>query len=490
MKFKAGQQKFRPYYFPARILLASLAVFSFSQSGCGTAGDALSKAQALDRNSDYKNALVEYDRVLSLDASNRVAMRGRAHCLVGLNQNKKALKIYDYLLQRDHDPGLVSERAVALYGGRDLNQALAGWTAALKTLPHRPNPLKWRAVVYMEQGEFKKALADLDEYVNCCPDSWTARSCRAVARAAAGDFSGSLADLSRYLYIKRNVSFHIRYSAERADLEDKAHPGPFAPPEMQLNAEQAKLLRAAIVRKLGGDTSAGLRTQALLSFFEHDYRRALSELSKVKATGVDAANLLALRSICHRAVAANDEAIKEAEQAIAIMPARRIYYEILDGAYFAAGRREDSLKALKLFATRRPNDAGIMLTQADVNSQLGERDEARAILARLLAVKPDCVDALIMRADLYKADLQNAKAIEDFSRAKELDPKNGKAIEGLGFACYEMGQVDKAAENFEIVAALGYDLKRVYVARALCLDKKGKAAMAAKLRAESVDLAL
>ena len=475
----------------ARVAIAlSFTVLASASMCIGTTSDALQKAQALDRSFDYKNALIEYDRVLEVDRSNKAALRGRAHCLVGLDQPKQALKIYDQLLKSDHNPSLISERAMALYGGHELEKAMTAWTEALKDRPHHPGPLKWRAVALMGQGQFKKALSDLDEFVMCCPDSWIARSCRAVARAAVGDYAGSLEDLNRYLYIKRNVSFHIRYSAQRADVEDKAQPGPIAPPEMQINVEQARLLREAIVRKLGRDTPASFRAQAVLSFFEHDYRRALTELSKVKDSGADGASLLAMRSICDRAIGANDEAIKLAKQAIGLMPDARVYYDTLDGAYFVADKREESLQELKKFASKRPNDPAIMLTQAAVNSQLGNRDQARVILTQLLSLKPSSVDALVMRADLYKADLQNDKAAADFARAKQLDPKNGKAIEGLGFAYYEMNQLDRAAENFELAASLGYDLRRVYTARALCLDKQGKAAMAAKLRAESSELAL
>lgn len=458
----------------------------------GTTNDVMAKAQQLEREFNFQKALAEYEKILLADKNNSSALRGKAHCLVGLNQSKEALKIYDRLLNQVQDRGsvLASERAVALYSDHEATKAMDAWNDALKQTPHRPFPLKWRAIALLQQGQFKKALTDLDEYTDCCPNSWTARSCRSLARATVGDYLGSLEDLNRYIYIKRNMSFHIRYSAVRADVEDKSQPGPIAPPEMQLSSSQAALLRDGITKKLGRDSVSGLRAQAVLSFYEHDYRRALKELSKVKATGMELATLLALKSMCERATGDFAGAIKSARQAITIEPNERAFYESLDGAYFVADKREEGLQVLNAYAKENPKNVAILLTLAAVNSQLGNREQAREILNRVLAIKPNSADALMLRADMYKADLKNELAAADFAKAKQLAPKNGEAIEGLGFACYELNQIDRALENFQLAANLGYDLRRVYVATALCLDRKGKPAAANKWRIESTELGL
>jgi tetratricopeptide (TPR) repeat protein len=474
-------------------LLLSTALLAFP--AFGTAGDIMEKAQQLERGNNFQQALTQYEKILSADRGNLQALRGKAHCLVGLNQPKDALKIYDELMTKTHGKSgaLSSERAIALYFDHEAAKAMAAWNEALKETPHRPLPLKWRAIAYMQQGQFKKALVDLDEYVDCCPNSWTARSCRSLARATIGDYLGSLEDLNRYIYIKRNMSFHIRYSAVRADVEDKSQPGPVAPPEMQLSLSQAGSLREGISKKLAPDTIAALRAQAVLSFYEHDYRRALKELGKIKAgsgSNIDQATLLALKSMCERALGDFPAAIKSARLAISIEPSQRAFYELLDGAYYVADQREEGLQALNAYLKQSPKNIAILLTLSAIDSQLGNRDQARELANRVLAMQPNCVDALLLRADMYKADLKNDLASADFAKAKLLAPKNGEAVEGLGFACYELNQTDKALENFQTALKLGYDLRRIYVATALCLDRKGKHADATRFRTESNDLAL
>ncbi len=342
--------------------------------------------------------------------------------------------------------------------------------------------LKVRGFNLLHDGKCREALVLFNEYANCCPFSWRAFACRATAKAILADEQGCLQDLTRYLYIKRNASFHITDSAQRADVEDKNHTGPIAPPELNISIADCDRLREVAMRKTVKGSAANQIAQAVISFFEHDYRGALSELATVKGKDSGGAPVLAMRSICHRAIGEFSESVKEAKAAIRTKPDERVYYDTLDGAYFVWDKREDGLKELTNMLSAHPAKIALLLTVADVNSQLGNRDQSRAMLSRLLSAHQTIEEALIMRADLYKADLLNDKAFADYKAANLLSPRDGRALEGMGFSCYELNRIDQASHYFETLMALGYDLKRVCAAQALCLEKQGKPVIAARLR--------
>jgi tetratricopeptide (TPR) repeat protein len=370
---------------------------------------------------------------------------------------------------------------------QNTSEAVFKICADSKLKPHRALDLKVHGLNLLQDGKCKGALTVFDEYTNCCPYSWRAFACRATARAIVAENKGCLQDLNRYLYIKRNASFHLTDSAQRADVEDKNHPGPIAPPELSISIADCNRLREVAARKNGKGSAANQLAQAVISFFEHDYRRALTELALVRGSESKSAPVLAMRSICHRAIGDFAESAKEANEAISKSPDERVYYDTLDGAYFAWDKREDGLKELTKMLSAHPRNTALLLTVADVNSQLGNREQARTLLSKLLSIHPATAEALIMRADTYKADLINDKAFADYKAANLLTPRDGRTLEGMGFSCYELNRIDQASSYFDTLIRAGYDLKRVCAAQSLCLEKQGKPAIAERLRSATRD---
>jgi tetratricopeptide (TPR) repeat protein len=362
---------------------------------------------------------------------------------------------------------------------------IASICADAKLKPHLALDIKNRGMTLLQAGRIKESIAEFDTYVNCCPNSWRAFACRATAKVLAGDELGSVEDITRYLYIKRNASFHIRESAERSDVENKARPGAIDPPELSISLDECDRLRKIALRRLDKTSSSYQMAQALISFFEHDYRRALNELSQIKGKDSMKTAVLVMRSVCHRATGSFDDSIKEAKEAISRAPDLRVPYDTLDGAFFACDKREEGLRELTKMTALYPSKSSLILTIADINSQLGNRDQAKILLTKLISSVPSSVQALTMRADIFKADLMNDKAFVDYKAASILNPRDGKAIEGMGFCSFELNRIEQASQYFDQAMALGYDLKRICAAQSLCLEKQGKPALAGRLRAAS-----
>ena len=94
--------------------------------------------------------------------------------------------------------------------------------------------------------------------------------------------------------------------------------------------------------------------------------------------------------------------------------------------------------------------------------------------------KADLVEAYLTRAWALSDQEEYNQAIQDFSKAVELDPKNTEALGGRGWANAEMEDFEQAWEDFNQVIALDPEDSEAYEGRAWCLEKQGKYDLALK----------
>lgn len=136
-------------------------------------------------------------------------------------------------------------------------------------------------------------------------------------------------------------------------------------------------------------------------------------------------------------------------------------------------RHELAIRLLDEALSRRPQDAYALSNRAHVHAQLGNRTQAIADLAALVAVEP-----ARSAADWFNlAFLQEAEGDVDaseanFRQALALDPKLDRAWYGLGLALIRQGRYDEAAaalkRNTELqpMSPYGwYQLARVHMDR-------------------------
>lgn len=102
------------------------------------------------------------------------------------------------------------------------------------------------------------------------------------------------------------------------------------------------------------------------------------------------------------------------------------------------------------------------LTRARIKMALGKSKEAKDDLDIYIEQNPDDARALINRAGTrFPFPEQIEDAIDDCNRAIQLEPGNKNAYFMRGLALYNLGQKEKACEDFSKAIDLGFSILRI-----------------------------
>ncbi len=127
--------------------------------------------------------------------------------------------------------------------------------------------------------------------------------------------------------------------------------------------------------------------------------------------------------------------------------------------YWTKPNFEELLGALgqKISETQNPE---LNLARARIYLATGKAQKAKADLDVYLAQNPNDARAFINRAATrFPADMKGA--VDDCSRAITLDPENKNAYFLRGLARYELGEKEKACQDFSRAIELGFSILRI-----------------------------
>ncbi|NOZ71832.1 MAG: tetratricopeptide repeat protein, partial [Chloroflexi bacterium] len=100
-----------------------------------------------------------------------------------------------------------------------------------------------------------------------------------------------------------------------------------------------------------------------------------------------------------------------------------------------------------------PNVAHLQNEWGSVFVELGEIDKARERFAHSLQLDPGYADTYLRLAQLESSQKNWEAALEDYTRATELSPKDVRGYSGRGFALAQLGRTDEAiAANLDVLA--------------------------------------
>lgn len=224
------------------------------------------------------------------------------------------------------------------------------------------------------------------------------------------------------------------------------------------------LVRADIYFKLGQSTDAQRNWQASLIFYDQASRLAPYE---------DHYQLFRGRALLEQARATQDETQRNAiydraEQVL--LHARELNPLNTDHSanlarYFATRASTESdpsrqrtylEKASQAYAeaTRlSPHVAHLQNEWASVYMQMGELDKARERLQHSLELDPGYNDTYLRLAQLESQQQNWDAALEAYTRAAELAPKDVRGYSGRGYALAQLGRIDEAiAANLDVLA--------------------------------------
>jgi tetratricopeptide (TPR) repeat protein len=129
-----------------------------------------------------------------------------------------------------------------------------------------------------------------------------------------------------------------------------------------------------------------------------------------------------------------DQAVNSAQLATSYNPKNYLNFRALGAVYQIAGTIgvKDSygraVQAYSVASTLNPNNPGLKLDMANMSSALKKNTEAKNYADAALALKPDYIDAMLVRSQIAKSEGDNAGAISYAERALALAPSNENLI--------------------------------------------------------------
>ncbi|HUJ22285.1 MAG TPA: tetratricopeptide repeat protein [Bryobacteraceae bacterium] len=194
--------------------------------------------------------------------------------------------------------------------------------------------------------------------------------------------------------------------------------------------------------------SASLREKARSALQGHQYDQAAQEFQEaLHACPRQHAILLEVSEAqTHRRDFA--EAIRAAQEFLALEPNSLSGSLVLGNAYFMAGRFAEARGVAERVLEREPGHATALKLKGNIQFVTGETARAKDTFMSLLDQHPDDAEAAYMLGRIYYQEGRVEYAMGQFQRALKLDPLSYKAYDNLGL-CYEArGETDMALRHF------------------------------------------
>ncbi|MBI3901805.1 MAG: TonB-dependent receptor [Nitrosomonadales bacterium] len=228
-----------------------------------------------------------------------------------------------------------------------------------------------------------------------------------------------------------------------------------------------------------------LRASFLLQ--DNQPQQALDKLSALQASPQYAADAYALTAMAYLHQGQMQPALEAAQQARAA-GSDALSHLALSYALQSAGHLEQARAAMRDFNTRTPQ-AIPLAREAELALTLGQTQAAEALLRRAQAM--DAAHPYVLAVDGL-ADLiqgETAEARDEFTKVLKRDPKDAKALLGMGLAEIKLGNIQAGQKRLQAAneAEPGNALILTYLGRSQQQTGQGSEALASWRRAQQAD---
>jgi len=343
-----------------------------------------------------------------------------------LDDNGKALSIQDNLwtwVQKiDGDKVLLSVSDIGRTGTIRRDQVVA-WDMAMGYFdgeiaknPKNADAYWLRARLWLARNDFDRAMADLDQAIRLQPDQARFFSMRGFVWLSKGQWDQAMADSDKALQLnKTDVLAHVTRGNVWMSRKDRR----------RAHTEFNDAIRVAPTN------ASALMFRANCWELESNYDEAIKDRTEAIRLYPTNSAFLVARGSTWLQRQEHDKALADLNDAIKLGPSSRAYFV----RALAWGRKHDRDKemadisqAIKL----EPSNTGYRLARADLWSKRGLHEEALADYDEVIRLKPDDPSGYVARGREWAKDAlveksNPDKAIADYGRAIEKDPKCGPA---------------------------------------------------------------
>ena len=200
------------------------------------------------------------------------------------------------------------------------------------------------------------------------------------------------------------------------------------------------------------------RYQLALAYLEtNNFSGAVGELKKI--TELDPKHIGAQLKLAELMSAASDRGVLEQSQrlvhsVLATSPDNADALNTLAVTEQRLGKTEDAIHHLEQVLGHSPANLRAALTLSVILLKKGDMPGAEKILKTAAAQTPPSADAFVALGEFYQLSKNPREAAKNFSRAIELNPKNGVAMVDMARAQYEVGDKTQAGETLKKLSAL------------------------------------
>ena len=424
----------------------------------------------------YEQAIEHYSRALLLNKRYAAAYNNRGLAYAFAGYYERAIADFTEVVDIDGSAAGYGNRGRAHDRAGDYEKAIADLTEAIGIGDNSAGDYIDRGVAYGRSGNHPQAIADFTESINIDDNSADAYFSRGVAYTHVGDHAQAIADFSKAIAI--DGDFANAY-LNRGELHGDA--GDYE----RAIADFTEAIRI-------DDNSANAYTDRGLAYDRSgDYEQAIADFSKAIEIDEDSALAYLGLGLSRGLIGDYERAIEDLTRAIDIDENSALAYVNRGEFYCEIGDYERAIEDLTKAIDIDGNLVGAYSNRVVAYTSIGEYDLAIADLDTATELTPDneefrellplARDELVRlrdyTAECYRKIEENRDnpdgwhrlgclwldnedyelAIDDFGKARDLDPESAEVWTHLGLAHAGNGDYDRAIASFDRAVELGRD---------------------------------
>lgn len=321
--------------------------------------------------------------------------------------------------------------------------ALQSFTEAIKVDPDNFNTYYKRAGLYLLRGKHKQGLDDLGRTLERNPSFVQARLRRGKVRLQLGSFAEAEADLKRVLQDKPDSDLAKKQLVE---LEKCSRDMDAAKASLESSPEEALRLIGQVL-EIATDCKEARLIRARAYLKAKQYHSVLEDTMSVMKQEAGNLEALFLRGQAFYYLGEREAAIKHYSQALKYDPehsASKAEFKRLSKLEKAQNSAEENLKASKFQEALQDFETALLLEPSSefvtpklflgkCKALVSLKQPSQAVEACTKAIELDgqLLDAYLQRAEAHLLDSDYDKALHNFQKAREIQPQNQQANEGI-----------------------------------------------------------
>jgi tetratricopeptide (TPR) repeat protein/S1-C subfamily serine protease len=392
---------------------------------------------------DYKQALEDSDRVISLDRNNPLVYQTRAIIYSGQKDYKQAIEYLTKAIAIDSKNGDNYQHRAGIYKLNNENPlALTDCNRAIELNPKNPYAYHIRAEIYRSLKDKNKALADFKEAIRLTnPVSSIDYINRSGIYSGIKEYQKAVEELTKAIsispnnepaYVARGQIFVMqgKQTEALADFNQA----------INLNSNNAK--------------SYLDRGQLLLTFKDR-HQAALADFNKAIALKPNDVEAYPIRGNYFNSQGQYQLALNDFDRAININPNNAESYRKRGEFFNSQGRYQQALDDLNTAIAKNPKDS---LAYADIGIVFQSRREYQKSLEyfnKAIEIDPDQEVFYVSRGNIFVVlKDKNEEALNDFDMAIKINDKAAAAYIGKGLVFKNKNQPEEAIDNFNIAIGI------------------------------------